>query len=296
LFYFKKGKKAAQARKKICRVHGQDALSISTAKFWFRRFKDGKFDIHDTPRSGRPIEVYLIVKKIEEDRHNSEIEKKLDIWMPHELTEKNLLDRISICDSRLLNALMHSSVHRVIHASVTSRIFFFWLKLENNIRGEKINRSGLHIHDHIFFANAFFYFGINSYSFLKSSTTITAELYSNKLEVVHQKLKVQQPTLVNRKDPIFLHDNARPQIASTTVQKLHQLGIEVLPNHSCSPNLSPSDFHFSCSLDNFVTPKRFRKQKNIENAFQQFPSPRNLDFYIQGMNAPAIRWQKYIEH
>ncbi|KOC69116.1 Histone-lysine N-methyltransferase SETMAR, partial [Habropoda laboriosa] len=64
--------------------------------------------------------------------------------------------------------------------------------------------------------------------------------------VIHQKLKRQQT------GPISFHDNARPQIASTTVQKLHLLGIEDLPNPSYTPDSSPTDFHFSCSFDNFL--------------------------------------------
>ncbi|KOC58739.1 Histone-lysine N-methyltransferase SETMAR, partial [Habropoda laboriosa] len=62
----------------------------------------------------------------------------------------------------------------------------------------------------------------------------------------------------------LLHDNGRPHVASTTIQKLHQLGIKVLLRPPYSP-----DFHFSHSLDNV---KRFRKQEDIENAFKQFLS------------------------
>ncbi|KOC63752.1 Histone-lysine N-methyltransferase SETMAR [Habropoda laboriosa] len=50
--------------------------------------------------------------------------------------------------------------------------------------------------------------------------------------------------LINRKNRTFLYDNVRPYIASITVQKLHQLGIEVLPHCPYSTNLSPADFHF----------------------------------------------------
>ncbi|KOC69835.1 Histone-lysine N-methyltransferase SETMAR, partial [Habropoda laboriosa] len=76
--------------------------------------------------------------------------------------------------------------------------------------------------------------------------TITAESYSNKLEV-------QQSTLVNRKGLIILHDNVRPHVASRTIQKLHQLGVEILPHLPYSPDLSPTDSHFFRSLDNFLT-------------------------------------------
>ncbi|KOC63748.1 Histone-lysine N-methyltransferase SETMAR, partial [Habropoda laboriosa] len=81
--------------------------------------------------------------------------------------------------------------------------------------------------------------------------------------------------------PIPLHDNAKPRVASTTVQKLHQLSIGVLPYPLYCPDLSPTNFHFFHSLDNFLTQKRFRKHEDIGNAFQQFLSLRDSDFFSQ---------------
>ncbi|KOC63981.1 Histone-lysine N-methyltransferase SETMAR [Habropoda laboriosa] len=118
-----------------------------------------------------------------------------------------------------------------------------------------------------------------------------AESYCNELEVVHEKLKGQQPTQVDRRGPILLHHNARSHIANTTAQKLHQLAIEDLHHPAYSP-----DFHFFPSLDNFLTQKRFRKQKDTENAFGSFFSPGDSHFYICKFNALAIHWPKCVKH
>ncbi|KOC71131.1 Histone-lysine N-methyltransferase SETMAR, partial [Habropoda laboriosa] len=59
---------------------------------------------------------------------------------------------------------------------------------------------------------------------------------------------------------------------------------------SYSSDLSPTDFHFFRSLDNFHTQKRFRKQEGVENAFQQFLSLKVSDFSIRGINALVILW------
>ncbi|KOC71251.1 Histone-lysine N-methyltransferase SETMAR, partial [Habropoda laboriosa] len=83
---------------------------------------------------------------------------------------------------------------------------------------------------------------------LKLATTITSESHGNELEVVHQKLKVQQPFLIKRKGLILLDDNARPRVAITTVQKLHQLGNRSSTLSQYSPDSSPT---------NFLTQKRF---------------------------------------
>ncbi|KAJ0176860.1 hypothetical protein K1T71_008039 [Dendrolimus kikuchii] len=95
------------------------------AQIWFKRFQSGNFDIKDARRSGRPVtyKIDAIFGKVEQDRHISSYDlagelgidhktvlahlkkagytKKLDIWVPHELTERNLINRVLICDSLL---------------------------------------------------------------------------------------------------------------------------------------------------------------------------------------------------
>ena len=54
LFEFNRVAKAADVGRHICDVCGDNALGQSTARKWFSRFKEDRFDISDTPRSGRP--------------------------------------------------------------------------------------------------------------------------------------------------------------------------------------------------------------------------------------------------
>ncbi|KOC61234.1 Histone-lysine N-methyltransferase SETMAR, partial [Habropoda laboriosa] len=69
-----------------------------------------------------------------------------------------------------------------------------------------------------------------------------------------------------------------PELIHYSFLKLHQLGMEVLSHPPYSPDLSPTDFQFFRSLGNFLTQKRFRKQKVTENAFQQFFLLQRLGF------------------
>ena len=88
----------------------------------FARFRAGNFDVKDEPRSGRPITEKSdeIMVKIERDKHVSTVEiarelgidhktilnhlhkagykKKLDVWVPHELSVRNMMDRINISE------------------------------------------------------------------------------------------------------------------------------------------------------------------------------------------------------
>ena len=55
-FAFHRGQKAAEAARDICMVYREGVIGESTARKWFAKFKNGNFDINDTPRSKRPSE------------------------------------------------------------------------------------------------------------------------------------------------------------------------------------------------------------------------------------------------
>ena len=81
LFYFRKGKNASQARKKLC------ALKERQCQNWFDKFRSGDFSLEDEKRSGRPVEVDddLIEAIIDSDRHSTtrEIAEKLHVSHVH---------------------------------------------------------------------------------------------------------------------------------------------------------------------------------------------------------------------
>ncbi|KOX74646.1 Histone-lysine N-methyltransferase SETMAR [Melipona quadrifasciata] len=115
LFFYRKGKNATQAANKICAVYGEGAVA--------ERFKAGDFNLKDQERPDRPStkdedQIKTLIennpryttRKLAEmlNMSKSTIHEhfvklgyinRFDIWVPHDLTEKNLMDCISICDS-----------------------------------------------------------------------------------------------------------------------------------------------------------------------------------------------------
>ena len=57
LFYFRKGKKAAQAAKKLRDVYGEEALKDRQCLNWFDKLRSGYFSLKDEQHSDRPNEV-----------------------------------------------------------------------------------------------------------------------------------------------------------------------------------------------------------------------------------------------
>jgi len=58
LFYFRKGKRAAETHREICEIYGTDCITKRTCQNWFRKFRSGDFSLKDNKRSGQPIEVH----------------------------------------------------------------------------------------------------------------------------------------------------------------------------------------------------------------------------------------------
>ena len=68
--------------------------------------------------------------------------------------------------------------------------------------------------------------GLIHYSFQNSREIITSEKYAQQIDGMYQKLPCMQPASVNRKGPIP-HDNARPQVAQSRIQKLKRASLVV---------------------------------------------------------------------
>ena len=119
-YYFKKEKKATEAREKLCRVYGRNVVKKRQYQNWFARFRD--FSVKDAHRSGRPSKINDDEMKalVQANKHSTVRElaialkvsvgsvhghlksldfvKKLDVWVAHELKEIHLTNRMGVCD------------------------------------------------------------------------------------------------------------------------------------------------------------------------------------------------------
>ena len=112
--------------------------------------------------------------------------------------------------------------------------------------------------------------GLIHYSFLNTGETKMSEKDAQQINEMHQKLQHLQLALVNIKGPILLQDDAWLHVAQPMLQKLNELGYEILPYPPYSPGLSPDDYHFFKHLDKFLQGKCFLNQQAAENTFQEF--------------------------
>jgi len=117
-YYFKKEKKATEARKKLRRVYGRNVAKKCQCQNWFAGFRDGDFSVKDAHRSGRPFKIdddemkalvqanstvrelatalKVSVGSVHGHLKSLGFVKKLDVWVPHELKEIHLMN--CVCD------------------------------------------------------------------------------------------------------------------------------------------------------------------------------------------------------
>ena len=125
LYYFQKGKTATEMQKKICAVYGEGVVTDRTCQKWFAKFHAGDFSLDIAPPLGRPVEVdsdqfetltennqhyitweitdILKISKSSVENHLYQLGyvNHFDVWVPHKLAEKNLLDHFSTRNSLL---------------------------------------------------------------------------------------------------------------------------------------------------------------------------------------------------
>lgn len=123
LFNFRKGKNAIETTKKICAVYGDGVVTYNSVCKWFAWFRSENFDLENQKRSGGPLVADQIVTLIANNpchttqdiaemlhvphmsnaRHlkSHGYVNQYDMWIPRNLSENSLIDRISMSDSLL---------------------------------------------------------------------------------------------------------------------------------------------------------------------------------------------------
>ncbi|KAJ0183521.1 hypothetical protein K1T71_001497 [Dendrolimus kikuchii] len=259
------------------------------AQIWFKRFQSGNFDIKDARRSGRPVtdKIDAIFEKVEQHRHISSYDvagelgidhktvlahlkkagytKKLDIWVPHELTERNLMNGVLICDSLLRRNETEPFLKKLITGDKK------WITYDKNVRKRSWSKAGQA-------SQTVAKPGLTRNKVMLCVWTIDSELYCEQLMRLKQKVERKRPELINRRGVVFHHDNARPHTSLATQQKLREFGWEVLMHPPYSPDLAPSDFHLFRSLQNSLGSVRLTSREDCQNHFCQFSNIAGCQF------------------
>ncbi|XP_012060168.1 PREDICTED: histone-lysine N-methyltransferase SETMAR-like [Atta cephalotes] len=322
LLGYPESKKATQAANKICAVYGDGAIAERTVRKWFARFKAGDFNLEDQERPGRPSitdedQIKTLIennpryttRKLAEmlNMSKSTIHKhfvklgyinRFDVLVPHDLTEKNLMDRISICDSLYKRNEKTPFLKQVVTGNEK------WI-IYNNVerkrswgkRNEPLlttPKTDLHPKK-VMLCVWWDWKGILYYELLPNNEMINSEKYCSQLDELKTAIEQKRPEIANQKGVVFHQDNARPHVSLITRQKLLELGWDVLPHPPYSPDLAPSDFHLFRSLQNSLNGKSFNSLIEIKNHLEKFFAEKPERFWKDGIFKLPERWRKVVE-
>ena len=85
LYYFRKGKNAVQAQKKLYDVYGEKSLTGGQCQNCFSCFRSGDFHLNDAPRSGRSTEVDNKIEAMIENNRRSTTQEMAETYHIHAL-------------------------------------------------------------------------------------------------------------------------------------------------------------------------------------------------------------------
>lgn len=322
LWCFDQKKSAAGAHRAICETYGDPALSLSTCEFWFRRFKNGDFDVSDKERSGQP-------KKFEDDELQSlldenpaqtlnELAEALGVghsavsdrlkamgkiqkegkWLPHELTEIGIQNRYNTCVSLLSRQKKKHFLHQIVTGDEK------WIHYDNpkrrkswvdpgqpSVSAPKRDIHGSKVMLCIWWDSK----GVVYYELLKPNETIDGNRYRRQLHHMNQALIEKRPIIANKpRKVILLHDNARPHVAKTVKEKLLQLGWEILPHAPYSPDIAPSNYHLFRSMQHALVDTHFQNLDQVKKWIDDWIASKPLSFYYNGIHSLPEKWEKVV--
>ena len=224
---------------------------------------------------------------------------KYSRWVPHELSQKNLDDRVVICTSLLARNKIEPFLNRMITGDEK------WITYENIVRkraycepgkpSPSTSKPNLTLNKRMLCI----WWDIRGpihYELLKPNEKLNSEKYCQQLDNLKTAVQEKRPAMFNRKDIILHHDNARPHAALGTRQKIAELGWEILLHPPYSPDLAPSDYHLFLSLQNFLKGKKFKNEEDVKQALVQFFASKDETFFKNGIYKLPSRWQEIINN
>ena len=144
LFEVNRGAKTAEEARNICAVYGDIAIGESTARKWFFSFREDRFDVTDTSRSGRPSgfdedclntllhndlrqytrELANMMKcdhsTIVRHLHSMDKIQKSGAWVPHSQAKTTKIRGWPVCPSLLARHRLVRDQHRPFLSTIVT--------------------------------------------------------------------------------------------------------------------------------------------------------------------------------
>lgn len=315
---YRLGHSAKQSFRNQCQIFGKDAVSYATCKRLFQKFREGDFSLEDLPRTGAPLivdreEILDYVAKtptagvrgissatgsskstVQRVLYEAGMKKKKATTTPHDLSPKQLKERVDVCNLLLSRERTTAWISRIVTCDEK------WISYDNPgstlqwvdyfAKPTPVPKRDIHAKKQmlsIWWDSQ----GVIYRELLPYGTTINAKLYSSQLHRMAAQMKLLRPGATNI---LLIQDNARPHTAKYTQTTLKKLNIETLPHPPYSPDISPSDYYLFRSMQHDLAGKKFNNQKELETDLDNYFQSKPASFYKDGIDELPDRWRRII--
>jgi histone-lysine N-methyltransferase SETMAR len=330
-FCVKLGYNPTRTLELLQQAYGDSALSRARVYEWHRRFFEGRDNVEDDERSGRPTTAtdikttarladtvraspHLSVGKLAAEigiskgsalvilRERLGLRRLCAKWVPH------LLNPLQ-CEERLVKseALLQRKTDkgpRFLSSIVTGDetwLYFYEPQTKqqsSSWRSPSESRPTKVRQDR--FAGkimALIFFdaqGVVYHRYLHRGQTVTADIYKEVLKSVVDAVRRKRPSFANTGWSL-LHDNAPVHTSKKVQAYLMHNNIEVLDHPSYSPDLSPCDFFLFSQLKFPMRGRRFSDEKEIIHASDDVLKQLSQNGFLHAFENLAERWRRCVE-
>ncbi|GFS73022.1 histone-lysine N-methyltransferase SETMAR [Trichonephila clavipes] len=329
-FLAAKKKSAKEIHEELCQVYGEECMSSGMVRRWVRDFKNGRTDVHDEARAGRPSASDETIAKVEaamlEDRRTTVRElcekipevskttidkiltehlgysKVCARWIPKMLTADHKRQRVEAAqeflafhgttEEEFLDSIVTGDETWVHYTTPETKEQSKQWKHPSSPRAKKFKQilSAGKIMASSFWDRK----GVLLCEFMPRGTTINADRYCETLNKLRRAIQNKRRGMLT-KGVRFHHDNARPHTANRTTALVERFGWEMVSHPPYSPDLAPSDFHLFPELKKNLGGTQFQTDEEVQNAVVNFLHGQAAEFYHSGLKKWVPRMQKCIQ-
>jgi [histone H3]-lysine36 N-dimethyltransferase SETMAR len=330
-FCFKLGKSSSETVEMMKTAFKEDAMSASSIKFWYSRFKDGRQLTSSDPRSGRPVtaktpdNIERVRAAIMEDRRLTVRELEDDLGIPKTTVFEILRDELGLrrVSAKFVPRLL-STDQKENRLAVADELFevanddpnfmktvitgdetwVYGYDPETKVQSSqwqhtgsprpkkaRKSRSAVKTMLTVFFDCK----GVVHHEYAPPGQAVTKEYYVSVLRRLRDAVRRKRPDLWRNDDWQIHHDNA-PAHASRLVQNfLAKHRISQVPQPPYSPDLAPCDFWLFQKLKTPLKGRRFQSVDEIKkNTTKQLMAISKNEF-SECFQKWQERWNKCIQ-
>ncbi|KAJ4444150.1 hypothetical protein ANN_05939 [Periplaneta americana] len=304
--------KPAEIYRQLKEVYGDTVMNERNVRKWCEMFNNGRTNVHDETRPGRPSLITEDLKtkvnnRILQDRRTSLDELHIafrDIsrsllgeivsqhlgyhkicarWVPRQLSDQHKTQRMASALTFLMR--YHTDGDAFLDQIVTGDET--WVSHNTQRPSANHTLSTQKVVATVFWDRK----GVLLLDFMPKGTTINANRYCETLRKLRRAIQNKRRGMLSR-GVVLLHDNARPHTAASTRELLDQFGWEIFDHPPYSPDLAPSDFHLFTKLKDFLGGTRFGSDEELKKTVNTWLNELAAEEYNTGILKLVNRYDK----